>query len=261
MVNKPKYFQLEPTAFLSDVDFQMMTAQERGVYFTVILYLYANGGAMGSNIGTLQALCNYGHDMLGWEQMWGNIKHKFKINNNGFITHKRVSKEMQESGHRMQVAKESGLKGAEKRWGAHSNPKESEDRVPIAKVSKGKVSKEKVSNGKYTSNSEEIRLASLLFDLMVQRKPDHKKPDLQSWAKHIDLMIRIDNRTTKKIEAVIRWSQQDSFWQNNILSTLKLRKHFDELEMKSNERKTGTNSQQSNQSQAESVNSSGEFYR
>ena len=137
------YFQLEPNAFLADIDFQAMSAQERGVYFTLILYLYANGGTVGVAKGTLYSLCNYGCDMLEWEQMWDNIKHKFTLNGNGEITHKRVSREIAAAEYRMQVAVESGLKGADKRWGADRVPIADKDRVPIAKKRKEKVSKEK----------------------------------------------------------------------------------------------------------------------
>ena len=45
MVNKKdiKYVQLEPAAFLSDTDYQIMTAEQRGIYCSLIFYLYANG--------------------------------------------------------------------------------------------------------------------------------------------------------------------------------------------------------------------------
>jgi len=81
-------------------------------------------------------------------------------------------------------------------------------------------------------NSEAVRLASLFLDLIIERKPDYRRPDLTKWAGEIDRMIRIDKRTPERIEAVLRWSQKDSFWQTNILSPVKLRQHFDKLEMK-----------------------------
>jgi len=83
-------------------------------------------------------------------------------------------------------------------------------------------------------NSDEFRLSELLLNLILERKPDFKKPHLQSWSKHIDRMIRLDKRTPERIEAVIRWSQKDPFWQNNILSAEKLREKFDQLELKMN---------------------------
>jgi len=81
-------------------------------------------------------------------------------------------------------------------------------------------------------NPESLRLAQLLLDLIVQRKADFKKPNLQNWARHIERMIQMDNRKPAQIEAVIRWCQADAFEQVNILSTEKLRIRFDQLEMK-----------------------------
>ena len=46
------------------------------------------------------------------------------------------------------------------------------------------------------------------------------------------LMIQKDGRDPKEIEKVIIWCQQDLFWQNNILSTSKLREQYDQLALK-----------------------------
>jgi hypothetical protein len=88
-------------------------------------------------------------------------------------------------------------------------------------------------------DSNEYELSKLLFDLIKKRNPNHKQPDLKSWAKHIDLMIRIDKRTIDEIRGCINWCQQDPFWQNNILSTAKLRKQFDTLYLKAKGSKDG----------------------
>jgi len=82
----------------------------------------------------------------------------------------------------------------------------------------------------FTSDSNEIRLAALLLNLILTQKPDLKKPNLQTWAQDVDRMIRLDSRTPERIEAVIRWVQQDQFWAGNVLSPRALRKHFDTLE-------------------------------
>ena len=96
-------------------------------------------------------------------------------------------------------------------------------------------------------NGEAVRLSKLFIDLILQRHPEHRHPDLNKWAGEIDRMIRIDKRTPERIEAVLRWSQADSFWQTNILSPEKLRKQFDQLEIKQqtkgNDYGTGTNRQ------------------
>jgi len=84
----------------------------------------------------------------------------------------------------------------------------------------------------FSSSSVEYRNADLLLQKITERNPNFKKPDLQKWAKDIDLMIRADHRDPETIRAVIEWCQNDSFWQNNILSTKKLRDKFDQLYLK-----------------------------
>ncbi len=81
-------------------------------------------------------------------------------------------------------------------------------------------------------DSKPYKLACYLLQIILDRKPDLKKPDLQKWANAFDLMIRIDNRNPDRIAQVIEWSQKDLFWKNNILSPDKLRKQFDNLELK-----------------------------
>jgi len=84
---------------------------------------------------------------------------------------------------------------------------------------------------KYSCNSDELRLSELLLSPILERKPDFRRPDMQRWAVQVDRMIRLDSRTPERIEAVIRWCRRDPFWRNTILSTAKLRKHFDRLEL------------------------------
>lgn len=89
-------------------------------------------------------------------------------------------------------------------------------------------------------NSESFRLAELFLSLILLRKPDFKKPNLKAWSGHIERMLHLDKRKPERIEAVIRWTQGDSFWQNNILSTAKLREKFDQLELNMESKNNGT---------------------
>jgi len=97
----------------------------------------------------------------------------------------------------------------------------------------------------YSPTSNEVRLSTLLLNLILDRKDNFKKPDIQKWCVHIDRLLHIDNRTPQEIEKVIRWCQQDDFWCVNILSTEKLRKQIDKLEIKMNNKPS--NSQQTKQ--------------
>ena len=88
----------------------------------------------------------------------------------------------------------------------------------------------------FVEDSHEFRLASLLFDSIRELKPDYKQPNLQVWAKEIDLMIRLDKRKPDVIRDVIIWCQDEKcWWHDKILSTKNLKKHFDQLEIKKNE--------------------------
>ena len=99
----------------------------------------------------------------------------------------------------------------------------------------------------FNSDTKPYQLSKLLGELILKRKPDftiilkEKDKEWQTWAIHIDLMMRIDGARDKdnkplgispsRIKGVIKWCQEDDFWQNNILSTVKLRKQFDKLEL------------------------------
>ncbi|MBT9166903.1 MAG: hypothetical protein DDT19_00227 [Syntrophomonadaceae bacterium] len=100
------------------------------------------------------------------------------------------------------------------------------------KYSKVKYSIVKENKTSFVPTQIEFGLSKLLLDKIIERKPDYKKPDLQKWARYIDLMIRIDKRDPKKISQIIEWCQADDFWQNVILSTEKLRKQFDKIDLK-----------------------------
>ncbi len=106
-------------------------------------------------------------------------------------------------------------------------------------VKESKV-KSKESKDNYSPNSDEFTLSELLLKLILGRKPDFKEPNLQFWGGHIDRMIRLDNRKPARIREIIQWCQSDDFWQNNILSTAKLRKQFDKLELRAQSERTAT---------------------
>jgi hypothetical protein len=102
------------------------------------------------------------------------------------------------------------------------------------------VKNEKKKDIPFVEGSIELRLATYLFNRIRLNRPEFKQPDLQAWAKHVDLMLRIDKREPEHVRDVIKWAQADNIprdgtgfcWAVNILSTLKLRKQFDQLAIK-----------------------------
>jgi hypothetical protein len=115
------------------------------------------------------------------------------------------------------------------------NTDELQGKESKVKESKVKESKENI----YTSDSVPFVLAKRFFDYIKANNSSAKEPNIQSWAKDFDLMIRIDKRTQEQILQVMEFCQTDSFWMSNILSPGKLRKQFDQLWMKKDKPKQG----------------------
>lgn len=106
---------------------------------------------------------------------------------------------------------------------------QSEDKVTLPHRSKNK----EVRNKKkiYIEGEMPYDLSLYLLQKIRKNKPDFKEPNLQKWAKDMDLLLSIDKRIPLIVSKVIMWCQQDDFWRFNILSPDKLRKQFDTLEM------------------------------
>lgn len=111
-----------------------------------------------------------------------------------------------------------------------------------SKVNKSKVNKSnkdshdsKPAKRVYDPDDINLKLANYLLTKIRERNssiyPTDSKnpPDTQKWANDIRLMHERDARSYDDIKRIIEWCQQDSFWQNNILSASKLRKQFGKL--------------------------------
>jgi predicted phage replisome organizer len=92
--------------------------------------------------------------------------------------------------------------------------------------------KPKKPKREYAEDSIEMKLSKYLFSKMRENNPEAKEPNFQSWANEIRLMIERDGRTAEQIKNMINWSQKDSFWKGNILSTKKLRDKYDQLKVR-----------------------------
>ncbi len=106
-----KYVSLEPGAFLSDIDFQAMSAEQRGVYISIILYLYTNNGKLKNDLELLSKMCN-----INGEFDYQPVLSKFQIRR-GFITHKRVDEELA----RAQTRHDAAVTAAKARWNSNAD--------------------------------------------------------------------------------------------------------------------------------------------
>ena len=117
------YVSLDSKSVIADQAFQAMTAEARGVYWTLILYLYANGGSVIFDSQSFSRICNCDK----FDEVWEKIKHNFK-KRGAKVFNKMVSKELTRTLKLTQARSEAGLKGANARWQSQSqtNAKRSE---------------------------------------------------------------------------------------------------------------------------------------
>jgi len=151
MKKKIKFVQFEPDALLADIDFLNMTAEERGVYWTIITFLYSNGGKLDFDKNALSILTNCVH----FEKVWTKIKKKF-LSRNGQISHKRVSRELKRSKRLMQIQSEKGVKGNMVRWGKVSHS----DCTAIANVNENVIVKKRKENITNTNTYTALKSSS-----------------------------------------------------------------------------------------------------
>src|SRR5699024_6164264 len=85
------------------------------------------------------------------------------------------------------------------------------------------------SRSKLKFETHHVKLAELLYKEILHNIPQHKKPNLESWANDFRLMMEIDKREGKEIQELILFSQSHDFWYKNILSAGKLREKYDVL--------------------------------
>lgn len=85
------------------------------------------------------------------------------------------------------------------------------------------------SQKRYADDSQYMKAAVYLFEKIKERLPNKKEPDFQNWADEVRKTVELDGVPIERYKQVLDWSQNDDFWQANILSTNKLRKQFDTI--------------------------------
>lgn len=113
---------------------------------------------------------------------------------------------------------------------ARSDVKDNTRRLEGAQVSEQVSTQVALPEAKKKYTEEDMAMAELLSSLIQKNTPEwENKSSLESWAEDINKLFRIDGRSYKQIEYMIRWVQGDTFWSTNILSARKLREKFNDL--------------------------------
>ena len=97
------------------------------------------------------------------------------------------------------------------------------------------IVKPEAKPSKYKFDDYHMEFAEWMLSKFLILNPNFKKPNLESWANTLRLMIEVDKRDPVMIGKVFEWANKDSFWSSNILSANSLRKQFDKLVVKVNQ--------------------------
>lgn len=88
---KVKFYSYEPAAFPADHDWLIMTAEERGCFHSLIIFIACADGSLPFNERKLAALCNLSGKKFA--KFWDQFGKKFLLKD-GLLSHKRVSAEI-----------------------------------------------------------------------------------------------------------------------------------------------------------------------
>jgi uncharacterized protein YdaU (DUF1376 family) len=211
------YMQFEVAKYLADTTH--LTTVEHGAYFLLICNYWQRGKPIQDCNRRLASVTHLTEPEF--EAIRDTLKEYFSVEN-GYWVHHRIERDLLSTKQKVEKKRAAGKASARAKMNRRST------RVATPVQQREYNIKEK---NIYSENSEEFRLSKILFDL-ISKRDDKAKANLQKWAVHIDRMIRLDNRSALEIERVIQWCQSDDFWQNNILSTAKLRKQYSQLKLK-----------------------------
>lgn len=106
--------------------------------------------------------------------------------------------------------------------------------------------REDIGEGKPSPSAspDDERLASWIFDKVLEAVPGTKPPNLTKWANTIRLMRERDGLAHRQIAELFSWANKHSFWRTNVLSPDKLREKFPQLAAKKNEEESHATRQQ-----------------
>ena len=202
-----------------------------GLYWAIVEKLYEGEGSISADVETIA------YDLRAEAKVVGQILGDFGLfyTKRGRLRSHSVDRRLSIREEKSENAKAS----ANARWGnADAMRTHSEGNA----INKRKGKKEKERKKERTDTSEAAKgLCEKLAGKMLVNNPKARIPETtEAWEKAADLMLTRDGRTVQEVENVLDFSQADGFWKCNILSMTKLREKFDQLYLKMEATKNGT---------------------
>lgn len=125
-------------------------------------------------------------------------------------------------------------KNNSKRSSSFRNSKESRNEETLKFLSRHPEASDGIYTpaGKSWGTADDLKAARWIFDKALTVNASLSEPNWVEWANTIRLMRMQDKRSHYEICELFKWANEDSFWQNNILSPTSLRKQWDKLTTK-----------------------------
>lgn len=88
-------------------------------------------------------------------------------------------------------------------------------------------------SGKFWGTADDLKLAEWMFSKILEVIPTTKKPSWSAWANDLRLLRLATRSNHREIAQAFKWANKDGFWQTNVLSPSKLRRHWETIFPKS----------------------------
>lgn len=244
-VNKSPAFQFYPNDWLGSTQIMLMTPAEEGAYVRLLAIAWnSKDCGLPDDDKELAVLSRLGEL---WFNGSGTTLRKCFTKKGTRLYNQRLLKEREKQEVWREKSRQGGIKSGKVRNNMKLSPEGWLKGGCDLVEPKGNSSSSSLKNKPFVEDSAELRLTTLLLEEIQRNRRELglspiKEPNLQAWAKHIDLLIKVDKITPERIESVIKYSQHSYLGRNgNLLSTEKLRKHFEALEQQmAGEKKTKT---------------------
>lgn len=216
-----------------------LTLEELGALDRLLDNYWFQGKALENSPETLCKLLRIRPQTL--RRLFPKIEGFFEVSD-GRLIHPELEELIAQTLERSGKLSEAGQRGAAKRWGkndSQANGQATDKNHGQANGNKRKdnintlsQSVEKKATKKTPQNpSDAHRLAEYLHERILENNPS-AKPDTADWTADAAAMIAA-GREADDIAFVIAWAQQDDFWKSRTLSMANIRKHYDQLVLKS----------------------------
>lgn len=213
---------------------QYLSFLEHAIYRSLLDSYYLDESPLCGDLAKLMRL--HGVRTNDEKEAFNLVIEDFFVLKDGLFHHEKCDQVLAKIYEKSEKARASAMK----RWERNANASETQcegnanGMLPNTQYPNTQIPKEPPTSAKPKYSNEDYEFAKKAFEEILKHSPDHKKPNLESWAKDVRLMREIDKRSFDDMAEVWVWCHKDSFEQANVQSISKFRKRYDQLKLKAN---------------------------